>query len=610
MPSRADATGGADVARSVAPASPPRCRWFEFCKLSLGYWKGETSREAWTLTFIMALFAGLQLSAQIGANAWGRFFFDALEGRKISSLKESVILLAALALFSGFAISGALVARMRMQLSWRKWVTEKLFGWWLEDQRYYRLEISSEEQTSPEYRIAKDVQFAVEPLVDFAIGLLTAAATAATFIGILWSVGGSLQFAAFGASYSVPGYLALSSVVYMAIATSATLGVGRSMIGAVAKKNETDAKFLAELMRIKENAESIALIRGDADEHGSLRANFANVVSACLTQIRSNGIVVTVQSANGALVPLIPLVLASPKYLSGELSLGAVMQVASAFISVQVALNWFMDNFVRVAEWMASAQRVDELVESLQSLDIAAIMSEGNFIEFGESDDNGIHLERLGVAHRGGQIVIAAANVLIAAGEKVLVRGASGTGKSTLIRALAGLWPWGAGRILMPRNASVAFVPQQPYIPLGTLRGALMYSVGANVTDDMIERAMRRCGLGYLIRDLDKDQRWDQVLSGGERQRIAFARLLLQSPEIIVMDEATSALDEESQISLLRLFHEELRYATVISVGHRAGMEEFHDKKILLERRPAGARLTSRTLEKPVWHLLGEQMRA
>lgn len=584
-----------------------RVRWREFCKLALNFWTGATRRRAWFLTFFVALFIALQLAVQLSVNAWTRSFFDALESRSVEALWRAVLILAPLVLFSGLAASGALVARMTMQTHWRGWLTETLAGWWLEDQRYYRLEIAAKEQTSPEYRIAKDVQLAIDPLVEFAVGFVTALATASAFIGVLWAIGGSLEINLFGAHILVPGYLGVAAVAYTAIAGGLAYVAGRRLVPAVAHKNEAEAQFLAELTRLKENAESIALIRGDADELSSVLQNYQRVVAAWLRQIRRNGVIASVQSANGALVPLIPLVLVAPKYLSGALSLGAVMQLASAFVAVQIALNWFIDNFVRVAEWMASANRVDELAEALESLDIGVIMDEKEFIDFGVSDDDKIHIEELAVAHRSGRIVVANANVVIPAGEKLLLGGASGTGKSTLVRALAGLWPWGSGRILLPRDALIVFIPQKPYIPLGTLRTALLYSISdKEITEDMIEGAMRRCGIGYLIKHLDEDRRWSQTLSGGERQRIAFARLLLQRPQIIIMDEATSALDEETQVSMLRLFNEDLAFATVISVGHRSGMEDFHDKKLILERRAAGAHITSRKLQKSLWHLFDD----
>ena len=584
-----------------------RARWREFCKLALKFWTGGTRRRAWLLTFFVALFIALQLGAQLSINVWNRSFFDALEGKNVDALWRVVIILPALVVFSGLAASGALVARMTMQTHWREWLTKTLAGWWLEDQRYYRLVIAVEERTSPEYRIAKDVQLAIDPLVEFAVGFVTAFATASAFIGVLWTIGGSAELEFLGARIFLPGYLAIAAVVYTAIAGGLAYVAGRPLVAAVAHKNESEAQFLAELTRIRENAESIALIRGDADELSSILQNYQRVVAAWLRQIRRNGVIASVQSANGALVPLVPLVLVAPKYLSGALTLGAVMQLASAFIAVQVALNWLIDNFVRVAEWMASANRVDELAEALESLDIAVIMDEKEFIDFGVSDDDKIHIQDLAVAHRSGRIVVAGANIVISAGDKLLLGGASGTGKSTLVRALAGLWPWGSGRILLPEGAHIVFIPQKPYIPLGTLRQALLYSISdKEITEDMIQGAMRRCGLGYLIRHLDEERRWDQTLSGGERQRIAFARLLLQRPQIIIMDEATSALDEESQASMLRLFNEDLAFATVISVGHRSGMEDFHDKKLLLERRPAGAHMTSRKLQKSLWHLFDD----
>jgi vitamin B12/bleomycin/antimicrobial peptide transport system ATP-binding/permease protein len=582
-----------------------RLQWYSFIKVALLFWTGKSRARAIGLTAAVFVSVVFQLCVQLGANAWNRYFFDALEKRSGSNVVSAISLLVGLVLLTGAAMSAAMVTKMLLQTRWREWLTHKLAGWWLEDQRYYRLEIESEEQTTAEYRLARDAQLAIEPLVDFAIGLFTACLTASAFVGVLWSVGGGLTLKIAGDELYIPGYLALASLGYTFIVGAATLLLGTPMVRCVAEKNEREAHFLAELTRIKENAESIALIRGDADEFRSVMTIYARVVKAWRRQISRNGIVASVQSANGALAPVLPLVLVAPKYLSGDLSLGAVMQLASAFTSVQIALSWFVDNFVRVAEWMASARRVGELIESLDGLDIGATMTEQEFIEFGHSLDDRIRLQDLAVAHRDGQVVILDANLVINPGEKLLVGGASGTGKSTLVRALAGLWPWGSGRILMPKDVQIAFVPQKPYIAHGTLRQALLYSVDdAVVTADMIEGAMRRCGLDYLIKHLDDEARWDQTLSGGERQRIAFARMLLQRPHIIIMDEATSALDEGSQTSLLRLLNEDLSYATVISVGHRAGMEDFHDTKLMLERRPAGARIIRRKLEKSLWHLI------
>lgn len=583
-----------------APVVNRRVRCVEFLKLSLRFWKGETRLAAWLISASVVFLVGIQLTAQLGTNFWNRSFFDALERKNSTDLEWMIFILPFLVALNGLAISGSLVARMTLQMRWRAWLTETIAGWWLKDQRYYRLAIAVNDIHAPEYRIACDVQLAIEPLVEFAIGLLTAITTAFAFVSILWTVGGSISLRLPGLlSVVIPGYLGLAAIAYTIVTCSLAYFSGRGLVQAVARKNQAEGQFLAELTRLRENAESIALIRGDLHEARAILQTYKEVMLAWIKQIKHNGLISNVQSANGALVPLIPLVLVSPKYLAGALSLGAVMQVAAAFVSVQVALNWFVDNFVRVAQWVASAKRVDELVEAFEGLGIGVVMEEEQVIEFGVSNDSDIHIENISVAQKNGRVVIAGASTVIRAGEKVLVDGESGAGKSTLVRALAGLWPWGSGHILLPVDADVAFVPQTPYLPLGTLRSAVLYGLAEGVVQaEVIHRALRRCGLGYLIKHLDQDGRWDQILSGGERQRLAFARLLIQRPKIIVTDEATSALDEESQTSLLRLFNEELSYATVISIGHRPGLEKFHDKKLVLIRRTAGSFLSHSDAEK------------
>ena len=589
---------------TVDPAQrPARVRWKSFTRLALKFWRGRSARRAWMLTAVVFLLVATQLALQLGMNLWNRAFFDALEQKRSADLWRIALILPALVLATGAATGGAYLARLMLQVRWREWLTRRLAGWWIEDQRYYRLGIANEEQSAPEFRIAEDVRLGVEPLSDFVIGILTAFATIAAFSGILWTVGGSISVPLGGVAVTVPGYLALAALTYAVFASGTAYFTGRRLVAAYARKNESEAQFRAEMTRLRENAESIALIRGDDDERKSVIANFGRTVASWINLVRRSGLIAGVQSTNGVLVPVVPLLLAAPKYLGGEMTLGGVVQVAAAFVTVQSALNWFIDNFVRIAEWMGSANRIDELTEALEDLDRGTLAEGSGFIDSGESEDANIRIENLSVAHRNGRVVIADAEVVIAPGEKVLVGGESGTGKSTLVRAIAGLWPWGSGRILLPKDADIAFVPQKPYIPLGTLRQAMLYPKSAGDTaPEAVAGAMRRCGLGYLVKKLDEDAHWDQILSGGERQRVAFARLLLQRPRIIVMDEATSALDDDSQTSLLQMLAEDLAASTVVSVGHRPGLEDFHDRKLTLVRHDTGAQLSSRRLQKSLWH--------
>jgi len=294
------------------------------------------------------------------------------------------------------------------------------------------------------------------------------------------------------------------------------------------------------------------------------------------------------------LAPVIPIILAAPKFLDGSMSLGQVMQAASAFTIVQAAFGWLVDNYPRLADWSAGARRIASLMVSLDALERAESGAGFGRIERNESDRAAVRLGNLSVTLDDGTAVIDEAEVEVTPGERVLVAGESGTGKSTLVRAIAGLWPWGEGSIDIQAGAKLFRLPHRPYVPTGTLRRAIAYPSPAeqwNLRE--IAQGLRKVGLGHLTERIEEEAPWDQTLSGGERQRLAFGRLLLHRPDIIVLDEATSALDPESQDKLMGLLSSELEHATIISVGHRPELEAFHNRKVVLERRRGAARFVS-----------------
>jgi putative ATP-binding cassette transporter len=578
-------------ATAISPGRTTR-----FLNLALGFWTGPTKASAWILTAGVAIFLCVNLAGALAFNRWNKFFFDALEQKDQQGIWIGLGLIALLTVFSAAGSFGLLHARSRLQLRWRQWMTITLVRRWLSNRHFYQLTIINTPADNPEARIAEDGRIAIELLVHFSLGVINAVLAGVSFISILWIVGGSL--AVYG--YTIPGYMVIACVLYSGLTTSIMFVLERRLVGRVEERAAGEAKLRYELTRVKDNAENIAMMSGDADEETRLTETFTDLVKRCLLAIDWQGRMVLLGGANYVLAPVVPLLLGAPKYLAGDMTLGSLMQAAAAFVQVQVALNWLADNAMRLADWFASSHRVTELTDAIDRLEATLGPINGksggrDTVRIGVSPDHRIQLHNLNIAMHDGKLMMDSAEVTVSPGEKVLVKGSSGTGKSTLIRAMAGLWPWGSGAVLIPAGARVMFMPQRPYFPLGTLRSALLYpDLEHIVADDVIAEALVRCGLEHLIVQLEDSVQWGQVLSGGEQQRLAFARVLIHPPDILIMDEPTSSLDELSQFKIMEYMRDLLSRTTVIHAGHRPGLGRFHDREIQLIREQQDGPATAR----------------
>ena len=567
---------------------PPRGLHRAFWRLSSGFWRGPTATQAWVFTLLILALIGANIAIQYGINRWNRTFFDALDAKDTGRVSSEMLMFAGLAVAAVTAMVAQVFCRLALQARWRRWLTSRLAGAWLKDRRFYQMSIAAPDVDSPEFRMTDDVRIATEPLVDFAIGLSNAVLMAAVFVGVLWTAGGSITVM----GWTIPGYFVVCAAAYALLTSGAMVILGRPLIRYTGDKNAAEAQIRFELVRVRENAESIALIGGEEDERKGLEETLDEVLARWRNVVAQQARMTFIIHGNTVLAPVVPLLLGAPKFLSGEMSLGQLMQIAAAFVQVQIAFNWLVENYIRFAEWEASATRVVALWQTFT--DLASAGQSDDRIAIEEGTDECLRLRDLSVAQHNGRVVVNGAEAVFEPGGKVLVRGESGSGKSTLIRAVAGLWPWGSGHVLLPRGGTVMFVPQKPYVPNGTLREALVYpGLRENVPDQDLLDALHRCGLRHMGTRLDETDRWDKVLSGGEQQRLAFARLLIQRPTVVIMDEATSALDEASQDSMMSLFRDELRDAMLLSVGHRPGLEDYHDRTIELSRQPRGAVITN-----------------
>lgn len=560
-----------------------------------GYWGLRGDRLAWPLTIGLLLLICVNVGFQYGINRWNRAIFDAIEQRDAHTVYWLSAIFLPLVAGSISLVVTQVYLRMTMQRRWRSWLTTAVIQRWLASGRYYQLNLVKGDHANPEARLTEDLRIATESPVDFVAGVLNAFLSASTFIVVLWTIGGALSLTLGGSTITVPGFLVVTAVIYAAITSTSMFAIGRRFVQLSEEKNQAEAEFRYVLTRVRENGESIALLGGEEEENAGIDRTFAGVLGRWARLTGQHMRTALVSQGSSLFAPVVPVLLCAPKFLDGSMSLGQVMQAASAFAIVQGAFGWLVDNYPRLADWNASAHRIASLMMSLDGLERAETSDTLGRIQHGETDDGAmLSLDELSVTLDDGTGVVKETEVMIEPGERVLVSGESGSGKSTLVRAIAGLWPWGSGNVDFHPGKRLFMLPQRPYIPSGTLRRAAAYPAAAdNWKKAEISAALDKVGLGYLKDRLEEEAPWDQTLSGGEKQRLAFARLLLHAPDIVVLDEATSALDEKSQDKMMKTVIHELPWVTIISVAHRAELEAFHTRKITLERREGGAKLVS-----------------
>ena len=554
--------------------------------LTRPYWFSEDRWAAWGLLLaVVTLNLGI-VFINVLLNKWNNTFYNSLQD------KDYTVFVQQLFRFTWLAGSFIVVAvyqlylNQMLQIRWRRWLTERYLGEWLRDTAYYRMQLAGGETDNPDQRIAEDLRLFVTGTLGLAIGGMRAVVTLVSFIAILWGLSGSVTLPVGSFLVTIPGYMVWAALLYAIVGTWLTDRIGRPLVRMNFDRQRYEADFRFGLVRFRENTEGVALYHGEPDELRNFRTRFGSVVRNWWDIMRQQKRLTWFTAGYGQAAIIFPFVVAAPRYFRGEIPLGGLVQTASAFGQVQDSLSFIVSSYTDIAEWRSVVQRLVGFGEALDRVRAQAAARDG--IRREDADAPMLAVENVDLALPGGTALISGVNLALARGESALLSGPSGAGKSTLIRAIAGIWPFGRGEIRVPRGPML-FLPQKPYLPIGTLREVISYPTpsgglpAGELDDQVLREALEAVGLPELAGRLDEAGHWALQLSPGEQQRIAFARALVQKPDWLFLDEATSAVDEVAETRLYQLVRDRLRGTAVLSVGHRSSLRAFHGRQLVVK---------------------------
>jgi vitamin B12/bleomycin/antimicrobial peptide transport system ATP-binding/permease protein len=545
------------------------------------------SEDRWAGRILLGAIIAIELSTvaiNVMLNQWNNRFYNALQERNWDNFVWELLFFCALA--AAFIVLAVyqLYLNQWLQIRWRRWLTRQYLDRWLANANHYRMQLLGDAADNPDQRISEDINLFIERTLTITVGLLSAIVTLFSFVIILWTLSAAAPLHLFGTSLAIPGYLVWAALLYAIVGTTLTHLVGWPLVGLNFRQQRFEADFRFNLVRVRENSEQIALLRGETDEREQLLDRFGRLVSNFM-QIMLRTKQLTFLTASYTQVSTIfPFIVIGPAYFAGTIQLGGLMQTASAFSSVQTALSFFVNAYRQLAEWRAVIARLDGFNIAVESAQAAATATPGIDVALHAGKD-AIRIEDLVVRLPQGGALVAADELLISAGERVLVTGASGAGKSTLFRAIAGTWPFGAGTIHIPKGAKVMTVPQRPYFSIGTLAAAITYPAEPGTfSAEALAEVITAVGLPALATQLTEEAHWNRMLSLGEQQRLGIARAILQAPDYLFLDEATASLDEAGEAAIYRLLEERLKRTTIVSIGHRSTLSAFHGRGVALVR--------------------------
>lgn len=551
------------------------------CGLLGPYWWSE---EKWIGRGLLAIIVALNLGLvylSVLFNAWNRLFYDSLQNKDYEAFKAQLLRFTVLALIYIALAVYRLYLHQMLEMRWRRWLTEHYLNKWMTNQVYYRMEVQHGGTDNPDQRIAEDLRLFTNGSLSLSLGLLSSVVTLVSFVGILWSLSGDLSFGFLGHEIFIPSYMVWVAIIYSLLGSYLAHWVGKGLIGLNFRQQRYEADFRFGLVRVRENAEGIALYRGESSEQDNLNAGFRRILRNWWEIMKLQKRLTWFTASYSQLAIIFPILVAAPRFFSGAIQLGGLMQIASAFGNVQGAMSWLIDNYRSFAEWKASVDRLTGFHDAVLQVQGSPTGNGGILVSSNHRPD--LVLDNLHLSLPDGRVLFDGLTARIAPGERLLIRGPSGAGKSTLFRSIAGIWPFGSGTVMVPSTPKRLFLPQKPYLPIGTLREAVSYPENAgSFSDSDIVETLKLCRLEEFVGRLDEVAHWEQVLSPGEQQRLAFARALLNRPAWLFLDEATAALDDATQDYLYSLLASRLPNTSMVSIAHREDVRSFHRRVLSL----------------------------
>ena len=548
--------------------------------LTKSYWQSEEKKKAFFLLgCIIALTLGVVYMLVL-LNQWNNSFYSALQNYDAKKIFDELIHFSWLAAIYILLAVYSYYLQQTLILNWRRWLTTRFIDIWLQNKTYYNLQMFGKDTDNPDQRISEDVRQFVEMTLSFGIGILKAFCTFASFVVILYNLSGRLSFTFMGKTWTINGYMLWASLLYSVIGTYITHIVGRKLvkINFIQQKYEADFRF--SMIRLRESAESVAFYRGEAQEGSVFKQRFKMLLDNFWKLVNKQKQLVFLNSGYSQIAIIFPFVVAMNRYLTKEVTLGGLMQVASAFGRVQDSLSYFVDMYSSIAQWQAVVMRLTCFGHHMH--DVYQQAERFHVERFAAADV--VEVDNMQINLPDGKPLLENISFTLHPGHNVLIKGVSGSGKSTLLRAISGIWPFVDGKIFLPERDKLMFIPQKSYLPLGTLRAALNYPGNKPIDDTELIYLMDLCQIGYLKDKLDLEADWSHVLSVGEQQRLAFVRAHIQQPQWLFLDEATSALDEDTEANMYSLLQERLQQTTVVSVGHRSTLNKYHELVLRLNK--------------------------